>query len=115
MGEPFVVAYGDTDHHTAAVGVGSPVKHHLPIRSRPATTMFPPATTRSPANHETASRADDAGVTARMALEEIAPDTSVFGDTVTEITVRMDEDEGLLSEYSEIEFKTPAHVGDSSR
>ena len=36
----------------------------------------------------------------------------LFGDVVTEITVRMDGDEGLLSGYSEIEFKTPVYVGD---
>ncbi|MFF1277293.1 3-aminobutyryl-CoA ammonia lyase [Streptomyces marokkonensis] len=36
----------------------------------------------------------------------------LFGDVVTEITVRMDGDEGLLSGYSEVEFKAPVYVGD---
>ncbi|MFD5478430.1 3-aminobutyryl-CoA ammonia lyase [Streptomyces hawaiiensis] len=36
----------------------------------------------------------------------------LFGDVVTEITVRMDGDEGLLNGYSEIEFKTPVYIGD---
>ncbi|WP_251829198.1 holo-ACP synthase [Streptomyces sp. ATCC 21386] len=36
----------------------------------------------------------------------------LFGDLVTEITVRTDSDEGLLSEYSEIRFTAPVHPGD---
>ncbi len=36
----------------------------------------------------------------------------LFGDVVTEITIQLDGDEGLLSGYSEIEFKAPVYVGD---
>ncbi|MFM9556140.1 holo-ACP synthase [Streptomyces caniscabiei] len=36
----------------------------------------------------------------------------LFGDLVTEITVRTDSDEGLLSEYSDIRFTAPVHPGD---
>lgn len=36
----------------------------------------------------------------------------LFGDLVTEITVRTDGDEGLLSQYSEVRFTAPVHPGD---
>ncbi|MCC9703930.1 holo-ACP synthase [Streptomyces sp. MNU76] len=36
----------------------------------------------------------------------------LFGDLVTEITVRTDSDEGLLSEYSDVRFTAPVHPGD---
>jgi 3-aminobutyryl-CoA ammonia-lyase len=37
---------------------------------------------------------------------------SLFGDLVTEIAIRTDGDEGLLSEYRSIEFTGPVHAGD---
>lgn len=36
----------------------------------------------------------------------------LFGDLVTEITVRTDGDEGLLSEYSGVRFTAPVRPGD---
>jgi 3-aminobutyryl-CoA ammonia-lyase len=36
----------------------------------------------------------------------------LFGDLVTEITVRTDGDEGLLSEYAKVRFTAPVHPGD---
>lgn len=36
----------------------------------------------------------------------------LFGDVVTEITIRTDGDEGLLSGYREVEFKAPVYAGD---
>ncbi|MFJ9343225.1 3-aminobutyryl-CoA ammonia lyase [Streptomyces sp. NPDC101733] len=36
----------------------------------------------------------------------------LFGDLVTEITIRSDGDEGLLSEYADIHFDAPVHPGD---
>lgn len=36
----------------------------------------------------------------------------LFGDLVTEITVRADGDEGLLTEYKEVRFSAPVHPGD---
>ncbi|WP_405961094.1 holo-ACP synthase [Streptomyces sp. NBC_00024] len=36
----------------------------------------------------------------------------LFGDLVTEITVRTDSDEGLLSEYSDVRFTAPVNPGD---
>ncbi|PJM98600.1 3-aminobutyryl-CoA ammonia lyase [Streptomyces sp. CB01201] len=36
----------------------------------------------------------------------------LFGDLVTEITIRSDGDEGLLSEYADIRFTAPVHPGD---
>ncbi|MFJ7062147.1 hotdog fold domain-containing protein [Streptomyces microflavus] len=36
----------------------------------------------------------------------------LFGDLVTEITIRSDGDEGLLSEYACIRFTAPVHPGD---
>ncbi|MGG7570601.1 3-aminobutyryl-CoA ammonia lyase [Streptomyces sirii] len=36
----------------------------------------------------------------------------LFGDLLTEITVRTDGDEGLLSEYSDVRFTAPVHPGD---
>ncbi|MEV7723131.1 hotdog fold domain-containing protein [Streptomyces sp. NPDC087917] len=36
----------------------------------------------------------------------------LFGDLVTEITIRSDGDEGLLSEYADIHFHAPVHPGD---
>ncbi|MFD9358116.1 hotdog fold domain-containing protein [Streptomyces sp. NPDC060031] len=36
----------------------------------------------------------------------------LFGDLVTEITIRSDGDEGLLTEYQRVEFLAPVHAGD---
>jgi 3-aminobutyryl-CoA ammonia-lyase len=36
----------------------------------------------------------------------------IFGDLITEITVRVDGDEGLLTGYSPLRFHAPARVGD---
>ncbi|WP_431038367.1 hotdog fold domain-containing protein [Streptomyces sp. P6-2-1] len=36
----------------------------------------------------------------------------LFGDLVTEITIRTDRDEGLLSAYSEVRFTAPVRPGD---
>ncbi|MGI5047720.1 hotdog fold domain-containing protein [Streptomyces sp. JAC25] len=36
----------------------------------------------------------------------------LFGDLVTEITIRTDGDEGLLSEYADIRFTAPVYPGD---
>ncbi|MFJ1649445.1 hotdog fold domain-containing protein [Streptomyces sp. NPDC088258] len=36
----------------------------------------------------------------------------LFGDLVTEITIRSDGDEGLLSEYANIHFTAPVYPGD---
>ena len=36
----------------------------------------------------------------------------LFGDLVTEITIRTDGDEGLLAEYSRVRFTAPVHPGD---
>ncbi len=36
----------------------------------------------------------------------------LFGDLVTEITIRSDGDEGLLTEYRQVEFLAPVHAGD---
>jgi 3-aminobutyryl-CoA ammonia-lyase len=36
----------------------------------------------------------------------------LFGDIITEIAIRTDGDEGLLSGYSSIEFTCPIHAGD---
>ncbi|AZQ38780.1 MULTISPECIES: 3-aminobutyryl-CoA ammonia lyase [Streptomyces] len=36
----------------------------------------------------------------------------LFGDVVTEITIQTDGDEGLLTGYSEVEFKAPVFAGD---
>lgn len=36
----------------------------------------------------------------------------LFGDVLTEIAIRTDSDEGLLSHYSEVEFTAPVHAGD---
>ncbi|WP_251021020.1 hotdog fold domain-containing protein [Streptomyces sp. ISL-98] len=36
----------------------------------------------------------------------------LFGDLVTEITVRTDGDEGLLSEYAKVRFTAPVYPGD---
>jgi 3-aminobutyryl-CoA ammonia-lyase len=36
----------------------------------------------------------------------------LFGDAVTEIAIRTDGDEGLLSHYSEVTFTAPVHAGD---
>lgn len=36
----------------------------------------------------------------------------LFGDVLTEITIRTDGDEGLLSRYTEVEFTEPVHAGD---
>ena len=36
----------------------------------------------------------------------------LFGDVLTEITIRTDGDEGLLSGYSDVEFKAPVYAGD---
>ena len=36
----------------------------------------------------------------------------LFGDLVTEITIRTDGDEGLLSQYSDVRFTTPVEPGD---
>ncbi|MGV9265511.1 holo-ACP synthase [Kitasatospora sp. NPDC003701] len=36
----------------------------------------------------------------------------LFGDLITEITIRTDGDEGLLSEYSAVRFTAPCHPGD---
>ncbi|UYQ63030.1 3-aminobutyryl-CoA ammonia lyase [Streptomyces peucetius] len=36
----------------------------------------------------------------------------LFGDLVTEITVRVDGDEGLLSQYENVRFTAPVHPGD---
>lgn len=36
----------------------------------------------------------------------------LFGDLVTEITVRTDGDEGLLAEYSSVNFTAPVRPGD---
>jgi 3-aminobutyryl-CoA ammonia-lyase len=36
----------------------------------------------------------------------------LFGDVVTEIAIRTDGDEGLLSHYAEVTFTAPVHAGD---
>ncbi|GAB3971772.1 hypothetical protein GCM10029978_047580 [Actinoallomurus acanthiterrae] len=36
----------------------------------------------------------------------------LFGDLATEITIRLDGDEGLLSEYTGVRFTSPVQVGD---
>jgi 3-aminobutyryl-CoA ammonia-lyase len=36
----------------------------------------------------------------------------MFGDLVTEITIRTDGDEGLLAEYSDVRFTAPVRPGD---
>jgi len=36
----------------------------------------------------------------------------LFGDVVTEIAIRLDEDEGLLAGYSGVQFLSPVHAGD---
>lgn len=36
----------------------------------------------------------------------------LFGDLVTEITIRSDGDEGLLTEYRRVEFLASVHAGD---
>lgn len=36
----------------------------------------------------------------------------LFGDVVTEVTIRTDGDEGLLAQYSELEFTAPVYAGD---
>ncbi|MDX5571298.1 hotdog fold domain-containing protein [Streptomyces sp. ID01-9D] len=36
----------------------------------------------------------------------------LFGDLVTEITIRSDGDEGLLTAYRQVEFLAPVHAGD---
>lgn len=36
----------------------------------------------------------------------------LFGDVLTEVTIRTDGDEGLLSGYSGVEFTAPVHAGD---
>jgi 3-aminobutyryl-CoA ammonia-lyase len=36
----------------------------------------------------------------------------LFGDLVTEITIRADGDEGLLTEYARVRFSAPVHPGD---
>lgn len=36
----------------------------------------------------------------------------LFGDIITEITIRTDGDEGLLTGYDSIEFLNPVHAGD---
>ena len=36
----------------------------------------------------------------------------LFGDLVTEITIRTDGDEGLLSEYAKVRFTAPVYPGD---
>ncbi|KOT28296.1 3-aminobutyryl-CoA ammonia lyase [Streptomyces caelestis] len=36
----------------------------------------------------------------------------LFGDLVTEITIRTDGDEGLLAEYSDVRFTAPVRPGD---
>ncbi|MFJ9687377.1 3-aminobutyryl-CoA ammonia lyase [Streptomyces bacillaris] len=36
----------------------------------------------------------------------------LFGDLVTEITIRSDGDEGLLTGYRQVEFLAPVHAGD---
>lgn len=37
---------------------------------------------------------------------------ALFGDLVTEIAIRTDGDEGLLSNYSSVEFTAPVYAGD---
>lgn len=36
----------------------------------------------------------------------------LFGDLATEITIRLDGDEGLLSEYTNVKFTAPVNAGD---
>ena len=36
----------------------------------------------------------------------------LFGDIVTEVTIRLDGDEGLFRAYEEIEFLAPVYAGD---
>jgi acyl-CoA hydrolase len=36
----------------------------------------------------------------------------LFGDIVTEVTIRLDGDEGLFRAYQEIEFLAPVYAGD---
>jgi acyl dehydratase len=36
----------------------------------------------------------------------------LFGDLITEVTIRTDGDEGLLAEYSDVRFTAPVHAGD---
>ena len=36
----------------------------------------------------------------------------IFGDLATEITIRHDDDEGLLAGYEMVEFKAPVYAGD---
>ena len=37
---------------------------------------------------------------------------NLFGDVATELTIRYDEDEGLLRAYENVEFLAPVHSGD---
>jgi 3-aminobutyryl-CoA ammonia-lyase len=36
----------------------------------------------------------------------------LFGDVGTEASIRMDEDEGLLASYSDVQFRAPVRAGD---
>tara|TARA_B100001079_G_C16377957_1_gene500666 strand:- start:495 stop:893 length:399 start_codon:yes stop_codon:yes gene_type:complete len=37
---------------------------------------------------------------------------NLFGDVATELTIRIDSDEGLLRAYDNVEFLSPVYVGD---
>ena len=37
---------------------------------------------------------------------------NLFGDVATELTIRIDGDEGLLRSYDNVEFFSPVHAGD---
>ncbi|HKE63448.1 MAG TPA: hotdog domain-containing protein [Micromonosporaceae bacterium] len=36
----------------------------------------------------------------------------LFGDVATEVSIRMDGDEGLFASYSDVQFKAPVRAGD---
>ncbi|GGN56378.1 hypothetical protein GCM10012285_50930 [Streptomyces kronopolitis] len=85
--------------------------------------MSPHSTTHGVPSAGTSS--EEAPVTAFLRVRLAQPDAhyggdlvdgarimQLFGDLLTEITVRTDGDEGLLSEYSDVRFTAPVHPGD---
>ncbi|MFJ9186969.1 MaoC/PaaZ C-terminal domain-containing protein [Streptomyces sp. b84] len=73
------------------------------------------------APHDEETPAADASLRVRMSqadahyggsLIDGASILRLFGDLVTEITVRIDGDEGLLSEYAKVRFTAPVFPGD---
>ncbi|MFB6891857.1 4'-phosphopantetheinyl transferase superfamily protein [Kitasatospora sp. NPDC056327] len=107
-----------------------PTVREEPPMDRPSTTL--PHAERPAATAGTADRAvpgpagtDGPPVVARLRLRLGQEDAhyggglvpgarllGLFGDLVTEITVRTDGDEGLLAEYSAVRFTAPCRPGD---